>query len=116
MRGHADMDKLPPPVMQDDEAKQHPECDRRNDEKIDGGNRLGVITQEGPPGLRRRPPGPQHILRHCRLGDIDPEFKQLAMNAGRSPQRIGAADLADQIPNVFGYAGSPQTATGLPPP
>jgi hypothetical protein len=28
------------------------------------------------------------------------------MNAGRSPQRVGAADLADQIPHVSGYAGS----------
>src|SRR5262245_13966532 len=30
-RGHADMDQLPLSMMQEDEAKQHPECDRRND-------------------------------------------------------------------------------------
>jgi hypothetical protein len=110
MRGHADMDQLPPPVMQDDEAKQHPECDRRNHEQIDGGNRFGVIVQEGSPGLRRRAPGPRHVLRHRRLGDIDPEFEQFAMNARCSPQRIGSADLADQIPHILGYAGSTQTA------
>jgi len=50
MRGHADLDKLPTPVMQDDEAIQGPESDPRNDEKIDGGDRLGMIAQEGPPG------------------------------------------------------------------
>ena len=110
------MDQLPAPVMQDDEAKQHPQCDRRNDEEIKGGNRLGVIVQEGPPGLRRRTPRSQHILRHCRLGDIDPELEQFAMNARRSPQRIGAADLADQISRVFSYAGSAQTVPRLPPP
>ena len=38
------------------------------------------------------------------LGDIDPEFEQFAMNAGRSPQRICAANFSDQIPHVFGYA------------
>ncbi len=32
MRGHADMDQLSSPVMQDNEAEQHPQCDRWNDE------------------------------------------------------------------------------------
>jgi hypothetical protein len=116
MRGHADMGKPPPPVMQDNEAKQHPKCDRRNDEKIDGGDCLGVIVQKGPPGLRWRTTSPRHVLRHRRLGDIDPEFEQLTMNARRSPQRIGAADLADQVLHVFGYAKSAHTASGLPAP
>jgi hypothetical protein len=39
-------------MMQDDEAKRHPQCDRRNDEEINGGDGLGVIVQKGPPGLR----------------------------------------------------------------
>ena len=64
MRGHVDMDQLSSTVMQDDEAKQHPECDRWNDEEINGGNRLGVIVQKGPPGLRWRSPDPRHVLRH----------------------------------------------------
>jgi hypothetical protein len=84
-KGAADMVNLPPPVVQDNKAKQHPERNHQNDEKIDGGNRLGVIAQERPPGLRRRTPGPRHIFRHCCLGDIDPEFEQLTVNAGRSP-------------------------------
>jgi len=116
MRGHADMDQLSSPVMQGDEAKQHPYCDRWNDEQIDGDNRAGVIVQKGPPGLRWRSPDPQHVLRHRRLGNIDPEPEQFAVNARCSPQRISVADLADQIPHVLGYAGSAQTASRLPPP
>jgi hypothetical protein len=42
----------------------------------------------------------------CTSPPLIPELEQFAMNAGRSPQRVGAADLADQIPHVSGYAGS----------
>jgi hypothetical protein len=47
------MDQLSSPVMQDDEAEQHPQCDRRNDEEINGGDGLGVIVQEGPVGRKK---------------------------------------------------------------
>jgi hypothetical protein len=89
MRGHADMNQLSSPVMQDDEAKQHPQCDCRNDEEINGGDRLGVIVQEGPPGLRRRSPVPRHVLRHCRLGNIDPEFELLLQGVGVYDMPVG---------------------------
>jgi hypothetical protein len=87
-------------MTQNDETKQHPQCDRRNDEEINGANRLGVIVQEGRQDCAGGQPDPQHLLRHRRLGNIDPELDQLAMDAGCSPQRVAAADPADLVPRI----------------
>jgi Recombinase/Resolvase, N terminal domain len=58
--------------------------------------RLDVILQEGPPGLRRRLPTAYNVLAHAGLADIDAEFEQFAMDAGRAPERILAAHLPNQ--------------------
>jgi hypothetical protein len=60
-----------------------------------------VILKEGPPGLRRRLPLADHVLGDAGLADIDAEFEQFAVDAGRSPKRIVAAHLADQFAHVF---------------
>ncbi|MGA8944510.1 MAG: MFS transporter [Pseudolabrys sp.] len=48
-----------------------------------------------PEALRRRPSPAHHILGNAGLPDIDPELEQFAMNARRTPQRIGDAHLPD---------------------
>ena len=50
--GHIGPDEPSPLQAQDDQAVQHLEPDRRNDEQINGGNVGGVIAQEYPPTRR----------------------------------------------------------------
>src|ERR1700761_5945135 len=52
--------------------------------------------KERPPSLRGRNP-PPHIFGHAGLADIDAKLEKLAMNPRCSPQRIGAAHLADKL-------------------
>src|SRR5215472_8171336 len=51
-----------------------------------------------------------------RLGDVDTEFQQLAMNTWRTPQRVVAADRPDQIADVGRDRGPADTTARLPTP
>src|SRR5262249_38657599 len=51
-----------------------------------------------------------------RLGDVDTEFQQLAMNTWRTPQRVVAADCPDQIADVGRDRGPADTTARLPTP
>ena len=72
------------------------EADRRHHEQIHRGDVSGVVAQKGFPALARRPSASRHLLGHCRLGDLDAELEQLAVNARRAPQWIGTAHLANE--------------------
>ena len=55
-------------------------------------------------------------LGDSRLGDVDPKFQQLAMNAWRTPQRVVAADCPDQIADVGRDRGPADTTARLATP
>jgi len=66
-------------------------------------------------------PGPEaphsrHILSDAGLPNIDAELEQFAMNARRTPQRVGNAHLSDQLPNFSRHAGATLSAPRLPAP
>jgi hypothetical protein len=46
------------------------------------------------------PPPSRHVLGDGRLADLDAELQQLAVDARRTPERVGAAHLSDQITNL----------------
>ena len=48
-------------------------------------------------GLPRSSP---HVLGDSGLADLDPELQQLAMDARRTPERVGVAHLPDQLTNL----------------
>jgi len=50
--------------------------------------------------LRRRPPVPCHIIGDRRLADVDAKLEQLAMDPRSTPERVGKADVADQLSGV----------------
>src|SRR5215210_3581275 len=75
-----------------------------------------MIAKEGLPPLRRRSPPPRHVLGNASLSDVDPELEELAVNPRRSPQRIGNAHLADQLPYLRRDGGASRPATRLPAP
>ncbi len=75
-----------------------------------------MVSEERLPRLRRRATTPGHVLRHGRLGHLDSQLEQLAMDPGRPPQRIGQADLANQVSDFSGNSWSTRAASGLPAP
>src|SRR5437870_9539166 len=75
-----------------------------------------MVLQECSPSRRRRPPRPDHVLRHRRLRDHQAELQQLAVDPRRTPQRIRAAHLPYQIPQVPPNRGPTPSASTLPCP
>jgi hypothetical protein len=76
----------------------------------------GVVLQECSPRLRRRPLRPDHVLRHRRLRDRQAELQQLAVDPRRTPERIRAAHLPNQISQVPPNCGPTPSASTLPRP
>jgi len=60
-----------------------------------------MIFKEGPLGLRRRLPPAHQVFPHAGLTDVDAEFEQFAVDAGRAPKRILAAHSTNQFSHVF---------------
>src|SRR2546430_8594202 len=77
---------------------------------------VGTVKKECSPRLRRRPPRPDHVLRHRRLRDSQAELQQLAVDPRRTPERIRAAHLPNQIPQVPPNRGPTPSASTLPCP
>jgi hypothetical protein len=61
-----------------------------------------MILQESAPGLRRRLAAVRHVFADAVLADVDAEFEQFTVDAGRTPTRILPAHLADQISDLAG--------------
>ena len=60
-----------------------------------------MIFQECPPHLGRRLGLPtRHQVRNCSLGDLDSQLEQLAMNSGRTPERIRCCHLKNKVTDL----------------
>ena len=79
MRGYTQPHKLTAAVSQNQEPVQQPKRDRRDQEQIHRCDAVGMISKEGLPALRRRPPSPRHVLCDRGLSDINAELEQLAV-------------------------------------
>ena len=73
----------------------------------------GVIAQEAPPSRLGRATFSRHVLGDsrqvhgdCRLADIDAELKNLAVDPGRTPERVGGVHLPNQVTNFSIYRWS----------
>src|SRR5260370_26104802 len=97
MGGDVEMDDPSSIVSQNQEHVQDLKPDRRHREEVDRHHCLDVILQEGPPRLRRRLPTAYDVLADAGLADIDAEFEQFSVDAGRAPERILAAHLSNQL-------------------
>lgn len=69
----------------------------RDHAHINSSDCVSVVLKKRLPGLRRHPPTPHHIFGDRRLGDLEPQHQQFAMNSGRTPQWIISAHLSDKI-------------------
>src|SRR6266849_2023567 len=75
-----------------------------------------MIAKERLPGLRWPTSPWHHVYRDSRLGDIDAELEQLAMDAGCTPERVLKAHSSDTVAHLFSNPWSASETTGLPPP
>jgi len=107
MGGHIEVEDATPVMGQDQKHVKDLETESGHGEEVDGDELLGMILQEGTPGLRRRPAAAQHVLAHTALPDVEAEFEQLTVDAGRTPTAILPAHLADQISELAGMRGRP---------
>jgi hypothetical protein len=74
-------------MPQDDQDEQQSKVDRRHHKKVHSADTGHMIEQKGLARLARaRPATFGHVFGDRRLGDLDPEIQQLAMNAWRVPQ------------------------------
>ena len=69
-------------------------------EKINGHEILGMIIEEGPPGLGRWLSVPDPILGDRGLGDLDAEHLKLPVQARCTPEGILAGQAANQIAHL----------------
>src|SRR5258707_5186000 len=103
MLGDSYAHDLPAIMRQNDGHVEQPKRRRRHYKHVDGSDALGLIAQESPPALRRCSPSSHHVLRDCRLADLNAELEQLTMDPGRTPERVDAPHLPNQIANLAIY-------------
>ncbi len=100
MLGDGGAYNIPAIVGQNDHHVKQPKRRGSHNEHVDGGDAFGVIAQEGPPVLRRCSVSSHHLLRDCSLAHLHAELEQLAVDPGRTPERVGAAHLPNQIADL----------------
>src|SRR5260370_966409 len=71
-------------MAEDDQNIEEAEPDRRHHEQIHRGDAGGMVAQKGLPALARRSPTSPHVLRHCRLRDLDAELLKLGIEVAQS--------------------------------
>jgi hypothetical protein len=76
-----------------------------NNEHVDRGDVAHVVLNEGTPARGRDFGAPGHVSANRGLADLDAEFEQLAVDAGRAPKPVGQAHLADQITDFRTHLG-----------
>src|SRR5438132_6289875 len=69
---------------------------RRNHKEINRCDSVSVVTKEGLPGLRWPISPRYHVLRDCRLGDLEAELQKLTMDVRRTPERVLETHSSDQ--------------------
>ena len=53
---------------------------------------------------------PRHVSPDGGLADVNPELEQFAVDAGRTPERVGEAHPTDQITDLGVHLGPLRTA------
>src|SRR5215813_10066175 len=59
-----------------------------------------MVAKKGSPALRGPSPPPRHVLCNAGLADIDTKLEQFAVDAGRTPERVGYAHIPNQLTDL----------------
>src|SRR5260370_33011870 len=101
--GHNEMHRASPIMAKNHEGAQELKRDGGHDEQVYGDQVLGVVFEKGSPLLGGRLLVPDHVLGDRSLRHLYTEFQEFAMDARRTPARVGEAHLTDQIANFRRY-------------
>jgi hypothetical protein len=88
MVGNIKVDNFTPFMSEHEEYIQDSKCRCRYSEEVDRYQVFTMIVQKGPPRLRWRLRMMDHIFCDCRLGDVNAEHLQLAVNPWRAPANV----------------------------
>src|ERR1017187_10967033 len=116
MPGHRKPQQLPPPVAENKKCEELLKGNRRNHKEINRRDPVSVVVKEGLPCLRRSTSPRHHVLRDCRLGDVEAELQKLAVDVRRTPERILETHSSDKVAHFFVDARSPTERAGFPSP
>jgi len=75
-----------------------------------------MVAKKRLPSLARRSPPPSHVLGNRRLPDLDAKLEEFAVDSWSAPERVGDADVPDQLPNVQRHLRTTATRSRLPSP
>jgi len=114
MLGHSRAYDLPAIVGKNDHNVEQPKRSGRHNEHIDRCDAFGLIAQEAAPGRGRLTSSSHHVLGDGRLADLDAELEQLTVDPGRTPERVGAAHLPNQIANLAIHRRPPGSRAPTP--
>ena len=91
--GHVEVQNLPPSVLDDEEAVQHLEGQRRHGEEVEGSDHLAVILEKGQPTLAwiTAAPDTLQISGYGSFGDDEAELLEFSMDLGRPPVGFSSA-------------------------
>ena len=95
MRGDAEPQDLSPAMGHNQQPIEQPERYGRNDKQVHRCNAIRMVAQKRLPALGRWSSPARHVLGDAGLADIDAELEQFAVDAWRTPQRIGNTHLSD---------------------
>src|SRR5262249_58689632 len=93
--GDPEPQDLSPAMADHQQSIEKSEGDGRNDKQVHRRNAIRMVAQERLPALGRWSSPARHILGDARLPNVDAELEQLAVDAWRTPQRIGDTHLPD---------------------
>ena len=94
-------------MAHDKKRKQALERHGWNHAKIDCRNGVCMVAQECSPSLRWRPSVPDHVFGDRRLGDLESELQQFAMDARGAPKWVLLADPSDEVAQLTANWGPP---------
>src|SRR5262249_13262892 len=116
LRVTANHNNRPAFVAQNKTCKELMKRNRRHNEQINRREALGMIVDEGLPGLQRPAPPRHHVDRNRRLGDPDAELEQLAMHFGGAQHRVLKTHSSDQVAHLLGDARAASPRPRFPSP
>src|SRR6516162_4303491 len=112
VRGDIEVNDPSAVVAEDDHGVEQPKRRGRNNEHVDSHSVAHMVAQEAAPGRGGDLWSPRHVSADGRLADHDAELEQFAVDAGRTPERIGDAHPTDQITGLRAHYG-PSRLAGL---
>jgi len=115
MPGNRKPQQLPPSVAENKKCEELLKGNRRNYKKINRRDPVSVVVKEGLPCLRWSTSSRYHVLRDCRLGDVE-ELQKLAVDMRRTPERVLKAHSSDKVAQLFVDLRSTTKRAGFPSP